>query len=274
MASIKGAGYTKNLSETLRAGIYETQVPNIKFLYETSTTRNPEYKIGDRVQLPDGRVFYYGITASGNVGAAGRLMFNGSLIPGIATTDGYEGSLTAAAPVGTREVTFLDTVSRDVDHYVGGVFTAFPASGIMSLRIVESTAGDGTSITVKLDAEIPIALTDSNGITAYPSPYRKLSQTNGTAGFECAMGLAIVNASASSYCWIQTWGPAWITPNAWGSTGPGCAANLRDVYVHTNGTIMPAIDSSGVAKQRIGTTLYMGDGTAYGDGIILLQISP
>ena len=74
----------------------------------------------------------------------------------------------------------------------------------MSLRIVESTAGDGTSITIKLDTEIPIALTDSNGITCYPSPYRKLSQTNGTAGFECAMGVAIVNASETATNWHLT----------------------------------------------------------------------
>lgn len=274
MASIKGAGYTKNLSETLRAGVYETQVPNIKFLYETSTTRNPEYKIGDRVQLPDGRVFYYGLTDSDNVGAAGRLMFGGSLIPGIATTDGYEGSLTADAAIDTREVTFLDTVSRDVDHYVGGVFTAFPASGILTHRIVESTAGDGTSITVKLDVGLPLAVTSSNGITAYASPYRKLSQTNGTTNFKCAMGAAIINASASSYCWIQTWGPIWITATAWGSTGPGCAAGFRDVYANSDGTIMPKKDDQGLATQRVGHVLYMGDGSAYGDGIIMLQICP
>lgn len=272
MASIKGAGYTKNLSETLRAGIYETQVPNIEFLYETSTTRNPEYKIGDRVQLPDGRVFHYGLTEAAT--AAGRLVFGGSLIPGIATTDGYEGSLTANAAIGTREVTFTDTVARAVDHYVGGVFTAFPASGILTHRIVESTAGDGVSVTIKLDVGLPLAVTSSNGITVYASPYRKLSHASGTTNFKCAMGSAIINTATSSYCWIQTWGQCWLTPTAWGSTGPGCAAGFRDVYANSDGTVMPKKDDQGLATQRVGHVLYMGDGSAYGDGIIMLQICP
>lgn len=38
----RGVYYTKHLDETLRKGVYETQVPNISFLYKVSTTRNPE----------------------------------------------------------------------------------------------------------------------------------------------------------------------------------------------------------------------------------------
>lgn len=272
MARVKGAGYTLHFDETLNEGIYKTQIPNISFLYETSTTKNPKFIIGDRVVLPDGRKYRYGLTDSDNVGAAGRLMFGGSLIPGIATTDGYEGSLTADAAIGTREVTLLDTVSRSVDHYAGGLLTAFPASGILTHRITESTAGDGTSITIKLEVGLPLAVTSSNGVTIYASPYRKLSQTNGTTNFKTAMGVAIVNASASSYCWIQVAGPAWVTATAWGSTGPGCAAGFRDVYANSDGTIMPKKDDQGLATQRVGTVLYMGDGSAYGDGVINLDL--
>lgn len=272
MARVKGAGYTKHFDDTLKSTVYSTQIPNLSFLYETSTTKNPDYVIGDKIVLPDGRTYRYGLADSANVGAAGRLMFGGSLIPGIATTDGYEGSLTADAAVDTREVTFLDTVSRDVDHYAGGYMTAFPATGILTHRITESTAGDGTSITIKLEVGLPLAVTSSNGITAYASPYRKLSQTNGTTNFKTAMGVAIVNAAASAYCWIQTRGPAWVTATAWGSTGPGCAAGFRDVYANSDGTIMPKLDNQGLATQRVGTVLYMGDGSAYGDGVINLDL--
>jgi len=60
----RGPLYTKHLDDTLKREIYETQIPNIEFLYEHSSTKNPEYNIGDRVLLPDGRVFRYGLMAN------------------------------------------------------------------------------------------------------------------------------------------------------------------------------------------------------------------
>ena len=55
----RGMPFTKHFDETLRKGIYETQIPNINFLYEVSSTKNVDYDIGDSVVLPDGRVFFY-----------------------------------------------------------------------------------------------------------------------------------------------------------------------------------------------------------------------
>jgi hypothetical protein len=128
-------------------------------------------------------------------------------------------------------------------------------------------------VELTLDAPLPWNVPITYQGTAYPSIYNNVGH-GGTPTFKGAVGMPLTTTAALEYNWLQTWGICWATPTAWGSTGPGCAADLRDVYVNTNGTVMPAIDSSGAAKQRVGSVLYMGDGSAYGDGVIMLQISP
>lgn len=252
-------------------------VPQWDFLYQTSTVRNPKFRISDRVVLPDGRVFRYGLATEA---LGSRLAFNGNVIPGIAATQGYEGALYAQAEAGEHKVKIADTTTRAVDNYRGGTFvmfggTDFFCAGILGSSTVVSVAGAAAYVELTLDAALPYTGLVAYGITAYPSIYGNLLGASGVDTFQCAVGLPTRgNTAAGSYAWIQTWGPCWVTAMEWGSTGPGCAADLRDVYVHTDGTIMPAIDSSGVAKQRVGSVLYMGDGSAYGDGVIMLQISP
>lgn len=271
-----GAGYTKHLDETLRSGIYQTQIPNMNFLWESSTTKMDEFEIGDRVCLPDGRVFRYAKNNATHLsGAPGRLVFNANVIPGIDPEHGAEktGAITLAGETLITDI--LDTETRAKDYYVGGTCVVFGASSqIYSQRIVKSTAGEGTSVDITLAAGLPFDTTAANQITLYPSIYRNILQTGGVAGFQTAVGCLVKYMAVSAYGWIQTWGECWITPNAWGSTGPGCATGLRDLYVHSNGTIMPKLDDQGLATQRIGNILNMGDGTAYGDGLMMLQLAP
>ncbi len=251
--------------------------PSWQFLYETSTVKHPDYDIGDRVVLPDGRTFFYGKAGDAAITLPhSRMVFNRNVIAGIATTHGAEDTPTVAVVAGDHVFRFGDTVARAVDHYVGGHYVQHDLStgnGVFCAGIIASTAGDGTFVELTLDAKFPGNVPITSQGTAMPSIYSNVGH-GGTAEFKTAVGLAVVNAAVSAYVWIQTWGLTWITPTAWGSTGPGCATGLRDVYVHTDGTIMPKLDDSGVARQRVGTIANMGDGSAYGDGVMMLQVNP
>ncbi len=274
---IVGKARTKLLNHSV--GLVEGAAvsPSWKFLYETSLIKHPDYDIDDRVVLPDGRVFRYGKVGDAAITLPfSRLVFNRNVIAGIATTHAAEDTPTVAIVAGDFTFQFGDTVARAVNHYVGGFYVQHDvtgSNGVFCAGIVKSTAGDGTFVELTLDAPFPGDVPITSQGTAMPSIYSNVGH-GGTATFKTAVGMATVNAAVSAYVWIQTWGLTWATPTAWGSTGPGCAADLRDVYVHTDGTIMPAIDSSGVAKQRVGTIVMMGDGSAYGDGVIMLQLSP
>ena len=271
-----GAGYTKHFDETLRGGIYERAIPSLSFLNETSTTQSPDWAIGDRVVLPDGRAFRYvknhSTAATAN---PGRLVFNANVIPGIASTHGKETTGAIVLAGATSQTDILDTETRAVDYYAGGFIVMYgTAPNIHVARITGSTAGIGTSVDVVFDRPIAFDISASNQVTLYPSQYSNVRQQGAQAGFAGAVGLCLVPLAVSAFGWIQTWGECWITATNWGSTGPGCATGLRDVYANTDGTIMPLIDSSAVAKQRVGHVIHMGDGSAYGDGMIMLQIAP
>ena len=261
------------------AGLVEGSAggPSWNFLYETSLVRHPNYKIDDRVALPDGRVFRYGKVGDAAITLPhSRMVFNRNVIAGIATTHGAEDTPTVAVAAGDYTFRFGDTVARAVDHYAGGHYVQHDVAGsdgVFCAGIVSSKLGNGTYVELTLDAPFPGAVPITSQGTAMPSIYSNIGH-GGTAEFKTAVGVATVNAAVSAYVWVQTWGLTWITPTAWGSTGPGCAAGFRDVYVHTDGTIMPKKDDSGLARQRVGTIANMGDGSAYGDGVIILQINP
>ena len=247
------------------------------FIYQTSLTKHPGYNIGDRVALPDGRVFRYSKTGDAAIGLPhSRMVFNRNVIAGIATTHGAEDTPTVAVVAGDYTFRFGDTVARAANHYVGGHYvqhTMTGSSGVFCAGIIGSTAGNGTFVELTLDVPFPLPVPITSQGTAMPSIYSNIGH-GGTSEFKTAVGLAVVNSAISAYVWVQTWGLTWITPTAWGSTGPGCAAGFRDVYVNTDGTIMPKKDDSGLARQRVGTIANMGDGSAYGDGVIMLQIDP
>lgn len=258
--------------------VLPSDIPSWDFLYDVSAVRNPKFRISDRVVTPDGRAFRYGL-ATEDLANSGRGIFNANVIPGIASTNGYEGSFQVAAAVGDFKVRIGDTTTRVKDAYRGGILVIQYGARIVCYGILgSSTVVSSTYVELTLDASLRTAVTASTNMSAFPSIYSNLVQAApagiGVDGFQTCVGILTQPAEDGDYIWIQTWGLHWVTATTWGSTGPGCAANLRDVYVHSDGTIMPAIDSSAVAKQRIGTIAYMGDGTAYGDGVIMLQINP
>jgi len=200
------------------AGLVSPQeVPNWDFIYQFSTVKHPDFIVGDYVDLPDGRRYRFCKTGAA-VGGLARAVINGNVIPGDSGA-GYEGSLVTAASKGEHVVTITDTGSaanRPADYYQGGMFVAFIASNYVSIGIVKSTVGDGTSINLTLDASLPADCSASVGITAYPSIYNSVK--NGSAQlanvetFVCVPACGNMSA-ANTYFFGQTRGPLWVTPH-------------------------------------------------------------
>lgn len=274
-----------NKTKALGTGIGFVNAPvNWNFLYETSTVKPAGWNVGDRVQLPSGEVFY--LAKAGNaLNNPLSLVYNANIIPGIIATHGYEGNLYEAVTVPSPNVAFIggasklnvikiaDTATRVEDYYAGGMITQFFGADarIFQTRIVSSKASNGTYVELTLDADYVNSALTSYGIDAYPSIYNNVKSCFGMGSndFVTWVGVPMVKVANGAYCWLQTWGRTWITPNVF----PGLAANLRDVVAHTDGTIRPAA-AADTGQQRIGTMLYAGDGSAYGDAVCMLQISP
>lgn len=262
-----GAGYTKHLDETLRAGIYEHQIPNINFLYTNSSTQDPNYAVGDKVVLPDGRVFRYGKAAAGldpKLGAQNSKTYLAI------------GNLAKEAAVGDMTLSFtLDGTSDDTDYFgtanqmVGAYVSQPDSTSKLFRRIVQHETGStGDIITVTLDAAVPYVIDAGEMCEILPNPYAYLKQSQGT--HVAVMGIPTVVVTSGYYCWVQTWGLCWVAP--WAKADFG--GSYDQMAVFTEGGNITDMDSSSNNAQIAGHIVEKrGSGDWSTPPFIDLQIS-
>jgi len=218
----KGKARTKLLDHS--AGLVEGSAASGSwdFLYQANTVKHPDYNVGDRVALPDGRVFRYakcGLTLTDMKGAC----------YGYQRLITEKDTIAVAADIGDSviELTFADT-----DYGVGGAgviakdelrggFISFYRDTVRQQRgIIGNTAranGDTGNTTVYLDAALTTAVNGDDYVEVLPNPYGDL---RGGAGGEqfgiwCSvMGMPNVKATTGQYFWVQTWGPFRVSPTA------------------------------------------------------------
>ena len=244
-------------------------------LYEESATQ--KYNIGTRRVHYD-RTFRYSYAGAALAGL-GRLVINSNFAPGVTghtQEDGYEGSLQTQAEIGDLYVDIADTVVRVADYYRGGHIVAFGGTVFHNYYIVKSDVGTGVYVRCYLDAAVYEQLiTTGYGVTAYLSKYSDIRPATGAqTSFESFVGLNIIPIDSAGWFWMQTRGPAWVTPT--GGTWPGSAANLRDIYANPgDGTIQPpTLSDPSAGYQRIGYLIGAtgGTGSDYGDALIQLML--
>lgn len=210
MGGTRGKARTTALA--ISAGLVEGHVagPSWDFIYQTSTVKHPNYNIGDRVQLPDGRVFRY--AKSGAICQAGR----GNIFYNKIGTVGIDYAvLTAAAAIGDTEIKMTAVVAQTEDVLRGGIMAlkltnAADDATLQTRRIVgNSAAGAGSECTIYLDAGLTAALTTLSYAFCMPNPYSDIRYTdNESLSDSCSMaGMAAAYVDAANkYFWIQTWG--------------------------------------------------------------------
>jgi len=234
------------------------------FLYTTSTVRHQRYNIGDRVVLPDGRVFRYA--------KAGAAIASTDLAVSFASAAkvSYE-TVRAASAISTREV-YIDEASLTEDELRGGYLIVFKngASTHCVRGIIGNTASDASDhVVIYLDASLPYALTTSDNVEVMSNPYSDVRQTN-FGGLASFAGMPAKDAASGAYLWVQTWGPCWCAPQA----TVAAAAYVRSVYFRHDGSLdVRATIGTFVTDQCAGFVLdYSPSGQ--GPPLIMLQVSP
>lgn len=207
----RGAGYTKHFDETLNAGIYDGGIPNIAFIYEVSTTQNPDYAVGDGFRHSDGREFRYAKSAAE--------CYAGQAVQFDNTGFSAWGAIAANQVAGDMEITITGASHDEVgtDELRGGyTFIAGPVTANKEVQfrgiVGNDAAAENANVTIYLDG--PLSNTVTAGVNAnevFANPYSAVRLAEGmTTDSRGKPGVAAVYVSAADmYFWIQTRGPMW-----------------------------------------------------------------
>lgn len=232
------------------------------FLYQASIVKHPNYNIGDRIALPDGRVFRYGRMGTVRGCASYHGAGNESLI-----AHAYTVSPTAQN-IGDMEIVITAT-GFTADQLRGGYAVIYGGSDAVQQRGIVGNDASGTSTTkIYLDGPLATAIVAATtGVEVFHNPYAYLGRRSDTA--QAVMGVPAVNAAVSQYVWLQTWGPATISA---GEDVTTVGINCRNLVFAGSGNLFKA--ATFPSAQVAGFMLEKG---LTADGPmpqIMLQISP
>ena len=250
--------------------VAHANAPSWDFLYETSTIRNPNYNIGDKVVLPDGREFIYAKSASALYAGQGCEF----------TATGYTAytAFGVSASIGDKELTVPAATHAALteDELRGGYIVIFDGASnhYTTIRgiIGNDAAASGAAFKVYLDAAITYAVTaGTSACETYQNPYASLTLGSDAAKSKAGVPTTYVSA-ASKYFWVQKKGMIWLPPqtsNVGENGGRGCFwrhdGTLEGAEVALGGLTVPAGDTSQYAG-------YCVEGSQAGNGpLFMLQ---
>ncbi len=263
IARVKNVG---TLGEIMPQGV---DVGYWDFLYQKSTVINPNFYPGDRVVLPDGRVFRYGREhASTDLNPLAVEAGTGICGTGNLSDDGVSASTNRAQVVGDRELRFASQTFAK-DELRGGYVVIYSTVLYQQAGIIGNNACSSSALTVYLDRPLNGAVTSSQFCEILPNPYYFLGRD--ADSYNSVLGIPMVTPSTAEYFWLQTWGPLWVNPGASGGIGGG--GGERQVVFWVDGTLR-LHDNSYKGTQHAGFILNMDSSGNVGPPFIMLQISP
>lgn len=228
---------------------------------------------GTRYITWDGRVYKYakaGATQIPNVGSESY----------VAQALAYA-TVASSTAIGAKKL-IVDVAASDgpaadglvlKDHFQGGYMIIFPGSNNCMNRLIEgntAVASGGGECTFELDAPLNIAtVVDVTAAEAMASPYADVR--TGASDFRAIVGIPVAPATVSTYCWLQTWGPIWVSPQA--EVGAG-GSDLQAVFRHDGSLDEHDYSDSYTAKQQhAGFILSHATAETQGAPFLMLQIS-
>lgn len=260
--------------------VRHSDTPNWDYLYSTSLTRDARWNIGDRVVLPDGRVFRYAKASNAIPTCKFGVKFWNTIANGIGTT------LTQGQAVGDK--TILITGTATVDEYRGGYVMIHVGTHQQFRGILGNDPTDGNGdVKIYLDAAVSVAVTTSHFTEVMQSPYSNVKLTAGPSGgqtgndFTSVAGIPnVITASANQFVWLQTWGPIWINPHGSSLQDAGIAAGERKLVFDLEGSVTIEDDVAHGAggntdeHQIAGFIIDRNSAGTSGPPLVMLQISP
>jgi hypothetical protein len=244
----------------------------------TAASTTQKFEIGTR-RVEYGRTFRY--SRAGELlstAGRGRLARFGNWVPDGVTgpdVDGFYGDLYGTASIGDTyvDLEMADTSETYAANYFQGGYVLFFNGNFCMHYIVKSDASGALYCRIYLDHPLTQDVGTTQGVEVYCSPYRKIMAPATGATYTSFAGMLHCDDVASgSYFWLQTRGPCWITPTGWsGTTCPGYAANYREVYGVSDGTIQPGQGTPVIGCHRVGYLISRTE-SAYGDVFIMLML--
>lgn len=255
----KGRAIVKHMGKEGQIG-YET-AGQYDFLYRISTIQDPDYDVGDRVVLADGRVFRYAKAAD-------------TLYPGMGcssyATYAISASSAAAQVAGDKSITFASQ-TFDKDELKGGYLVIYLSdTNVLQRGIIGNTAGTDATITVYLDAALTVDIASSTFCEVLGNLYGNVLGASTHGEYISIVGVPTMPAAVNEYVWIQTWGVIWLA----GTIGIGHnTAYERQLVFVGGGAVESHYAHVGDSAQNAGFIIQLDAGGA-GPPFIMLQISP
>jgi len=181
-----------------------------KFGWEKINTVGKKHRLGTRMELPDGRVFYYAFS-NGAIGA-GKLVMQKDLVTGVHG----RGRSVAAAALGTLAIIVTNSgASLTKDKYADGTIYVTDGNAEGHMYIVKGHLAAATTATFKVNLDEEDGIADEALTTASKVGLRQnkwldceLFDSNDIDGIP--LGVAPVEVADDRYFWCQTWGSAQI----------------------------------------------------------------
>ena len=235
------------------------------FLYETSLTQDPEWWVGDRVILADGREYVYAKSAGQLYAAHGAAFTYTGLTSYTAFgTSHAAGSSEITVPAATHAaLTKNELRGGYIIIFDGASDYATCTRGIVGN---EASAADA-AITVYLDADITNAIVSgTEACEVYRNPYYAVGVASDAAYPIAGVPTTHVAATATFF-WLQTKGMCWVAPQGTvkNNEGVGCMwrhdGSLEAVATALTATV-PDGDSTQYAGHRVAGS-YDGNGPLF-----------
>lgn len=246
------------------------------FLYQTSTVKPPKWNVGDRVVLPDVRVFRLAKATNIVPNCKYGLKFWNRISDGVAV------ALGAALVVGDRSLT-IAAAGVTLDEYRGGYVILHGGTHHQFRGVVGNSATDTAgNIIVYLDAAIQIAVAAGQWTELVQSPYDNVNYSGVLPNdYTSVAGIPnVTTVAANQYLWLQTWGPIWVNPHGASLTDAGLLGGERKLVFDAEGSICIEDDVAhgGMADtdehQIAGFIIDRQEALTSGPPLVMLTISP
>lgn len=207
-------------------------IPCSQSIYEFDTTQRAP--LGTRLEMSD-RVFYYGFAAASvPVGAV--------LCATQPVASAQSGLLKmAATSAGIKLLTMTNSANVIANLYAEGWWGVSTGTNGGETYRIRSNAAGSTGVALTLYDGLNTAITSGTNFFLLRNEYAACEV--GSAGLGYVVGVPVCNVTASSYFWMQTWGPA--APNHVAATP--AAAVLHLGTTGGIGTTFDATTNGGVA---------------------------
>lgn len=263
-------GKAKSTLLGIQGVVGHKDAPDWSFIYEASLTKDPDWNIGDRVVLPDGREFRYAKSS------AACKSGDGCEFTAVGAFGKYP---IATVAIGGREVTLADSGSTTVlthaaayakDVFRGG-YVVFHDTPNVQFRGIIGNEYSAINAVVKLYLDGPLhnAINTTTFTEVFENPYAAL-RTSTSATLAVAGVPAVYVSAANMYFWVQKAGPVFVAPATsavGGHGGMGCywrhSGAVEAIEVALGITTVPAADST----QYAGHTLL---GSQSGNGPLFM----